>query len=342
MKFKTIALVLSISLVMLNTHGCSLFSENDEETGTLISETTDATLAPQMPGGGVGFGTGGSEFATGTESGDEAGGTGEESASGECPEGQELTSCTCPDGTTGSGCSDSFGVLTGGCICVEELDDIPCASDGDCPADQPYCKTTLNKCVECLEDTQCNAGEFCNNGICKTLLCSPGENACNGNKLQVCNDDGTSFELFDCEPGVCESGKCLGCELGTKSCLEGNVIECVEGESGQPEYVQSETCEGEQLCSDGKCLECFPGMKKCEGKDVFSCTQDGSAYEYTETCSSNQTCVGGYCQSLCAGDIKFNTNVGCDYWAVDLDNVEGDLETNGANNAQFAIVVSNT
>ena len=83
-------------------------------------------------------------------------------------------------------------------------------------------------------------------------------------------------------------------------------------------------------------VSCFPGQGKCEGSDAWQCAPDGSAWEFYKACTSSEVCISGSCQSLCSGDIKFNTNVGCDYWAVDLDNAEP------ANNSEFAVVVSNT
>ena len=179
------------------------------------------------------------------------------------------------------------------------------------------------------------------NGLCKQNLCTPGENACNGNQLQVCNSEGTSFELFDCSPGVCQDGTCIGCEVGTKECLEGNVVECVAGPDGDAIFEEVEICDTQAQCYQGSCLECFPGQGKCEGQDAYQCAQDGKSWEFAKKCSAGESCIGGVCQGLCTGDIKFNTNVGCDYWAVDLDNVDGDAFSDGAANAQFAIVVSN-
>ena len=77
-------------------------------------------------------------------------------------------------------------------------------------------------------------------------------------KLQV-NDGGTSFELFDCAPGICQDGGCIGCELGSKECLDGNVVGVWMMEMAH--LRQIEECGGEANCYEGSCLECFPGRE---------------------------------------------------------------------------------
>src|SRR5690606_33273700 len=47
---------------------------------------------------------------------------------------------------------------------------------------------------------------------------------------------------------------------------------------------------------------------------------DGSGWGEESACDAGKTCLGGKCLSLCEADIKYNTNVGCEYWSVDLDN----------------------
>jgi hypothetical protein len=62
-------------------------------------------------------------------------------------------------------------------------------------------------------------------------------------------------------------------------------------------------------------------------------------------CQGETVCMNGLCQIPCSGDVKHNTNVGCDYFAVDLQNGPPIAERSGtsfpAGNAQFAVVVSN-
>lgn len=214
---------------------------------------------------------------------------------------------------------------------------IPCAADTDCPNTKPHC-SPAQLCLECIGDDHCGADQLCQNGQCKLLLCEPGEKVCNGKAVQTCNDDGTDYELFDCSPGSCTDGQCEGCAPGTMVCQGNDVMRCADDGSA---YELQETCEGGAQCLNGSCLVCYPGQKKCQGKDAYECSHDGKGWQFAETCDGGQVCLGGQCQSLCSADLKFNTNVGCDYFAVDLDNASGEQGIPGADNAQFAVVVSN-
>lgn len=223
---------------------------------------------------------------------------------------------------------------------VDPLDMVltSCVTDGDCPPDMAICLPS-GTCGQCTSSTDCKSGEMCKSGLCQPKLCEPNSETCNANAVQSCNADGTGFDLFDCSPGTCQSGKCTGCIPGTKTCKDGDAVQCTEDGS---EYQVIEDCAELAQCFDGQCLLCYPGTGKCEGKDGYKCKGDGSGWEFVATCSAGQACIAGKCQSLCSGDIKFNTNVGCDYWAVDLDNASGSADVPGADNAQYAIVVSNT
>jgi len=70
------------------------------------------------------------------------------------------------------------------------------------------------------------------------------------------------------------------------------------------------------------------------------CNIEGAGWDVKEDCGQTLTCYMGACLSPCAGDLKQNTNAGCEFFAVDLDNYS-DME-NDAANAQFAVIVSNT
>ena len=94
----------------------------------------------------------------------------------------------------------------------------------------------------------------------------------------------------------------------------------------------------------GVCIFCYPGTYQCEGDISLVCSQFGEVYEVNQDCAANGgTCnpLGGKCESACGGGGGVSkTNAGCDFVAVDLENVFA--ETNDAQNAQFAVIASNT
>src|SRR5262249_43206096 len=69
---------------------------------------------------------------------------------------------------------------------------------------------------------------------------------------------------------------------------------------------------------------------------------DGSAADLVDTCdpTTGSACREGICQNLCQAATIERSNVGCEYWAVDLDNAMIDATSNAAAQ-QFAVVVSN-
>ncbi len=151
------------------------------------------------------------------------------------------------------------------------------------------------------------------------------------------------------EPGqICYQGEVKAC------IVEGGKAAMICNASGTA-FVQGD-CKGpdgrEALCKDGACTTCFPGTKKClDEETVAQCSADGSAWEPLIQCqggTSGQVCTErlgpAVCETLCAINVKFNSYIGCDYWAVDLDNafVPGGNETGyyDAAGAQYAIVIA--
>ncbi len=154
----------------------------------------------------------------------------------------------------------------------------------------------------------CKPGEQCKDGECLAPICKPGESRCAGSKLlEQCSDDGLSYDQIPCADRCSNAGSIA-------------------------------------ICGD---LTCIPGERTCNGTElIVQCSEDGSHFEYVGRCNGQQTgqeCDRGECVPLCIINEKLRTNVGCDYWAVDLDNalVPGGSGYLDAAGAPFAVVVSN-
>jgi hypothetical protein len=93
----------------------------------------------------------------------------------------------------------------------------------------------------------------------------------------------------------------------------------------------------DEPCDD--CV-CVPGTLACDGHDVVECDGDGQLGDVVETCADDQVCSSGQCMSACAQAERERSNVGCEYWAVDLDNEYSQF--NDAAAEQFAIALANT
>ena len=90
-----------------------------------------------------------------------------------------------------------------------------------------------------------------------------------------------------------------------------------------------------------KCTPCLPNESTCDGFDVVKCSGDGQTKSKVETCDGDKgfACRAGSCVNLCDDAAKNRSNVGCEYWPVDLDNAV----TSQGNAAlqQYAVIVSN-
>ena len=164
------------------------------------------------------------------------------------------------------------------------------------------------------------------------LLCEPGQIACEDDATKkVCDWFGTAWEYVPCEEGKgCDQGYCLDVicnpwELGGECVGPAAYSRCnssgVKWEAGY--------CEAPKTCYMGTCVElvCPPGEIICKGMTaVQECQQNPESGEHewvvTQMCQGG-LCDKGKCVSACEVNLKDNSYLGCDYWAVDLDNVEG-------------------
>jgi hypothetical protein len=192
--------------------------------------------------------------------------------------------------------------------------------------------------------------------------CDPGSVvACveeGGAQAFFCNAAGTDTFVERCpgDNGTCRIGRCYDLPPGAV-CFPGEVKECIaEGSKEALICNQSATafvpgvCTGpdgnESQCRNKACTECFPGTRKClDDQTVLECRADGSGYDVYQTCeAASHVCTGQFCEALCERNVKFNSYIGCDYFAVDLDNAfvpGGGRGYYDAQGAQFAVAVAN-
>lgn len=119
-------------------------------------------------------------------------------------------------------------------------------------------------------------------------------------------------------------------------------------ESGNP--LPGESCQFECVIGRG-CLECTPGMATCNGNEVRTCPESGVAAEgeLVKTCDigAGQVCLNGDCKAGCDLAAGLPSNVGCEFWAVDLDQFDAPpipglgFTGNDPASAPWGIVVSN-
>lgn len=153
--------------------------------------------------------------------------------------------------------------------------------------------------------------------------------------LPACTSDPSDRWLFRPSGGSCTPGS-YRCAPELEQCTE---------DSGGPAWVKLENCSKQGLVcavSLGACTACVPNTNECHGSDAVRCNADGSSWDVQQTCDegAGEACRGGFCSNLCSDASRERSNVGCEYWAVDLDNADVDATLNAAAQ-QYAVVVSN-
>ncbi|HLK37362.1 MAG TPA: IgGFc-binding protein [Polyangiaceae bacterium] len=117
------------------------------------------------------------------------------------------------------------------------------------------------------------------------------------------------------------------------------------GAGTPPSWQNTVDCHGNgKVCASalGACATCAPRTLDCNDQTVVQCSAAGDAWQPMQACDTahGYACRTGECIQLCDQAAQQYSNVGCEYWAADLDNADISPSENAAAQ-QYAIVVSN-
>lgn len=125
---------------------------------------------------------------------------------------------------------------------------------------------------------------------------------------------------------------------GCGECFDALYTPCnPDGTPGTPVTCPSGVC-----TPNVGCVDCQPGSLSCVGNEVRRCSEDGKdTTEVVEVCNAAAGfgCLNGKCLEACAVAADQPSNVGCEFWAVDLD--QQDFVSDPAS-APWGVVLSNT
>ena len=185
-------------------------------------------------------------------------------------------------------------------------------------------------------------------------LCDAGEVRCAGPKaVEKCSNAGDAWYETTCPV---EHG-CLDGECVPQVCVPGSSSgECVtpisfEGCNDSGTAIELVECEAPDYCEGGTCIDalCTPKSQICKNFiQLQKCADDGKSWLAGDVCSPG-ICEDGECISPCDASIKDGSYLGCEYWAVDLDNtgdaqhqIVGVVVSVPSGNAGTPVTITNT
>jgi hypothetical protein len=171
--------------------------------------------------------------------------------------------------------------------------------------------------------------------------------------LVACSVGGDTIEIPPLDPGLIADDSPFYCESLSSVRCEANVhLSCYPiDEFYEVEEVDCADmglmCDPERVCITchpkmPRCQPCEPGDVECDPQVAQVCNDDGDAWEDVERCDveAGFGCFDGECESMCDRARFDRSYVGCEFFAVDLDNAAIDDSKNAAAQ-QFSVAVAN-
>lgn len=157
-------------------------------------------------------------------------------------------------------------------------------------------------------------------------LCEPDSRLCSSaTTVVICSGDGSTRVQQECEDGLgCLDGECAPIICDPRSIMGcvGNALEMCNFSGTAWEFQE---CPAYWTCEINQCVEppCLPGELRCDGLDrILTCDPATGVFVVAEQCADGEGCYEDICQPLCEINRKVRDYVGCEYFTVDLDNLE--------------------
>ncbi len=155
--------------------------------------------------------------------------------------------------------------------------------------------------------------------------------------VAACGSEGRNVAAAG--PGASDAGHdpfgCGSCE-GTK------YKEC----DAKGTFVAHRECFPKECVAGRGCLTCVPGADTCVGNAIHKCGDNGEPGALVQACdaAAGLVCSGGKCKTPCEAVADKPSYLGCEFWAVDLDNEYAKTQlgfVNDAAGAPWGVALSN-
>ena len=222
-----------------------------------------------------------------------------------CPD--AITTCdTDPDCNDGQFCTGLNRCAQGYCV---SLAPPPCAGYDEVP----YCDESSNRCVECLQDVDCEAQSGCvQSAVCEANVCS-----CSCTVDADCNDGAYCNGVEECVGGRCQAGD-SPCDTGWNSsgaCDEATdtCVNCIDHQDCSIECGTP----GTGMCLEGECLCWWPCSTYCDDglfcNGPEACVNDSCEFGTNDPCPGLDCNEGlDECIPECLADEHCNNGLFCD------------------------------
>lgn len=149
----------------------------------------------------------------------------------------------------------------------------------------------------------------------------------------------------DMPPKICEPGQVQSCRRENTP----SVDVCNEQGTG----IEPGSCPEGNVCRQDQCVQvaCVPNQRRCgAGADGAiipqRCDENGEKYEDLDACPEGTRCEEGSCLNRCEQAEQTKSYIGCEYWAVELENHllydDAERPIPADKHPPFAVVLANT